>query len=187
MDAASDPAVRHTLLAGRLPAACPALARSPARARRMGQGLVNWGGGRGRYSLRVFFSVAALAGASFVQLASIARSRAQDPGFCRRPYAAHSILARTLGALSSISRRRRLLCLLGCALSQNDLIPGFLRALAPGPRLRALTRPGLTDGLYLPGLLRDRGFISLRPFLGAALDSFHPGWTFELPPRNWSA
>ena len=153
----------------------------------MGQGLVNWGGGRGRYSLRVFFSVAALAGASFVQLASIARSRAQDPGFCRRPYAAHSILARTLGALSSISRRRRLLCLLGCALSQNDLIPGFLRALAPGPRLRALTRPGLTDGLYLPGLLRDRGFISLRPFLGAALDSFHPGWTFELPPRNWSA
>ena len=62
----------------------PALARSPARARRMGQGLVNWGGGvslsvgRGRYSLRVFFAIAACAGASFVQLASIARSRAQD-------------------------------------------------------------------------------------------------------------
>lgn len=108
-------------------------------------------------------------------------------GFCRRLYAAQSILARTLGALSSISRRGRLLCLLGCALSQNDLIPGFLRALAPGPRLRALTRPGFTDGLYLPGLLRDRGFVSLRPFLGAALDSSHPGWTFELPPRYWSA
>ena len=52
-----------------LPAACLALARSPARARRMGQRLVHWGGGvsvrRGRYSLRVFFSIAALAGASF--------------------------------------------------------------------------------------------------------------------------